>query len=84
MRNQIIAILVSLLLCGTLLISANPAASVQDQRRAISFPNTFHLPNSFCVPMLCFAPCFCGSRLDSRGCGTCNCLLCDGSSWSLA
>ncbi|CAF3347445.1 unnamed protein product [Rotaria sp. Silwood1] len=54
MHNQIIAILVSLLLCGTLLISANPAASVKDQRRAISRPNIFHLSNPFCVPMLCF------------------------------
>ncbi|CAF0745836.1 unnamed protein product [Rotaria sordida] len=81
MRNQIIAILVSLLLCGTLLISANPAASVQDQRRAISFPNKFPLSNPFCIPMLCFAPCMCGSQPDFRGCESCSCLPCDGSSW---
>jgi hypothetical protein len=32
MRNQMIAILVSLLLCATLLVSANPTASVEEQQ----------------------------------------------------
>ncbi|CAF5125431.1 unnamed protein product [Rotaria sp. Silwood1] len=81
MLNQIIAILISVLLCGTLLVSANPAASVEEQRRAISLPDNFLSPNPFCIPMLCFMPCPCGSYRDHRGCGTCNCRPCDGSGW---
>ncbi|CAF3441492.1 unnamed protein product [Rotaria sp. Silwood1] len=69
MLNQIIAILISVLLCGTLLVSANPAASVEEQRRAISLPDNFLSPNPFCIPMLCFMPCPCGSYRDHRGCG---------------
>ncbi|CAF3695722.1 unnamed protein product [Adineta steineri] len=79
MRTQIIAIIVSLLVCATFLVSAKPAASVGEQHRAISLPNIFQLQNPFCVPMLCFAPCNCGSQLDSRGCSTCSCLPCDGA-----
>ncbi|CAF0728735.1 unnamed protein product [Adineta steineri] len=81
MRTQIIAIIVSLLVCATFLVSAKPAASVGEQHRAISFPNIFQLQNPFCASMLCFAPCNCGSHLDSRGCSTCSCLPCDGAWW---
>lgn len=84
MYNQIITIFVSLLLGTTLMISANPAVSIEKQRRAISFLNTFKSSNSFCVPVLCYAPCVCGSYLDTRGCDTCSCLSCDGSEWPLA
>lgn len=78
MRNLIIAIVVSLLLCDIALVSAKPAAPVGEQLRAISLSNLFQLPNPFCMPVLCFAPCMCGSRLDSRGCSTCDCLPCNG------
>ncbi|CAF4240135.1 unnamed protein product, partial [Rotaria sordida] len=81
MLNQIIAILLSVLLCGTLLVSANPAASVEEQRRAISWPGDFGPSNPFCMPMLCFMPCNCGSYRDHRGCDSCNCRPCDGSGW---
>ncbi len=81
MHNQVLAILVSLLLYATVLVSANPAASIEEQHRAISLPNKFQLPNSFCIPVLCYIPYRCGSRLDTRGCSTCDCLPCDGNEW---
>jgi len=84
MRSRAIAILVSLVLCDILLVSANPTASIEEQHRAISIPDKPQLPNSFCIPVLCYAPCICGSRLDARGCNTCSCLPCDGSEWLLA
>jgi len=85
MHKQIIAILVSFLLSTTLLVTANPAASVEEQSRSISFPNKFQLPKSFCMPVLCYAPCMCGSYLDTHGCDTCSCLPCNGEGeWQLA
>jgi len=84
MHNQTIAILISLLLGATLLVSTNPVVSVEEQSRSISFPNTFKLPQLFCAPVLCYAPCVCGSHLDIYGCDTCSCLSCDGSEWPLA
>jgi len=79
MRNQIIAILISLFLCEALLVSANPAASVEEQRRDILNPDIFKWQKPFCAPVLCFVACMCGSHRDSRGCNTCSCLPCDGS-----
>ncbi|CAF5218804.1 unnamed protein product, partial [Rotaria magnacalcarata] len=66
------------LLCATVLVSTNPTASAKEQRIVLSFPNIFQALNPFCIPMMCFVPCMCGSQLDSRGCSTCNCLPCGG------
>ena len=78
MRHSIFVVVAFLLLCATLLVSANP---VQEQSRAISFPNLFPITNPFCAQLYCFVPCFCGSHLDSRGCSTCSCLPCNGGMW---
>ncbi|CAF2648036.1 unnamed protein product [Rotaria sp. Silwood2] len=79
MLNQIMTIVISVLFCGTLVVSVNPAASVEEQRHAISLPDNFRLPNSLCMSMLCFRPCLCSSYRDHRGCDTCNCRPYDGS-----
>ncbi|CAF1478037.1 unnamed protein product [Rotaria sp. Silwood1] len=88
MVNQIIVILISVLLCDILLVSANPATSIEEQRRTISLTDNFRLPKSLCRQMLCNKPCFCGSYRDYRGCDTCNCRPCDGSGlgddWGMA
>ena len=70
MLNQIMTIVISVLFCGTLVVSVNPA---------ISLPDNFRLPNPLCMSMLCFRPCLCSSYRDHRGCDTCNCRPYDGS-----
>jgi len=77
MQKQFIAILVSLLFCATCFVSANPVASIE------GLSNPFKHPNPLCIPVLCYAPCMCGSQLNARGCETCSCLPCDGSNWQL-
>ena len=81
MRHQLMLAIAMFLFCATMMVSANPIAPNGDQSRAISFPDIFKPTGSFCMPVLCFAPCMCGSQLDYRGCNSCNCLPCFGSQW---